>query len=459
MRRKYFFILFIVSFAVHFAFFGHPNETVFDEVHFGKFVSAYYTGQYYFDIHPPGGKLIIAGFAKLFDFKPEYSFAQIGQTFPDNKYLSLRFLPSLAGALLAIIIFFLALELNFSVIGAFTAGMFIALENALLTQSRYILLDPFLLLFGFTGLLFYFRARKDRRILNWLLAGIFFGLSTSIKWTGLGFMGLAGLIALFDWWRSKFSLKQFLNIIIYFLAIPFAIYYSVFAIHFALLYKSGDGDAFMTPAFQRTLQGSYYTNDVSIKPLNEFQKFLELNKEMYEANKTLTATHPYGSKWYTWPFMIRPIYYWNSASSASPNQQKIYLLGNPLVWWASTIAILYLLLELIGSSVSIFKKKNYSAYFAPAVIAIGWLGNYLPFIKIARVMFLYHYLAALVFAILALAYLLDQSFGRAGRRGRIRIWICIGIAALSFLYFAPLSYGLPLSPQAFQNRMWLTTWQ
>ena len=73
-----------ISLIIHFAFFGYPNETVFDEVHFGKFISGYYTGNYYFDIHPPLGKLMIAGFAKLFDFKPEFSFAEIGQKFPDN---------------------------------------------------------------------------------------------------------------------------------------------------------------------------------------------------------------------------------------------------------------------------------------------------------------------------------------------------------------------------------------
>ncbi len=88
-------ILLIAGLATHSLFFGHPNQTVFDEVHFGKFVSGYYTGEYYFDIHPPLGKLLIAGFGKLFDFRPEFSFANIGDEFPDSKYMALRFLPTL----------------------------------------------------------------------------------------------------------------------------------------------------------------------------------------------------------------------------------------------------------------------------------------------------------------------------------------------------------------------------
>ena len=438
-------ILILVSIAVHFAFFGHPNETVFDEVHFGKFVSAYYTHDYYFDIHPPGGKLIIAGFAKLFHFTPEYSFAEIGQPFPDHKYLALRFLPVVAGTLLPIVIYFLALELGFSIMGAFGAGIFITLENALVTQSRYILLDPFLLVFGFSALLFYFRWRRTHKIPNLILMAILGGLSVSIKWTGLAFLGFAGVMELIDI-IPAISFKRIINLILYFLVIPFVLYFSIFAIHFTILNKSGDGDAFMTPAFQSTLRGSAYANDTSLKPLNMFQKFIELNVEMYHANQTLTATHPYSSKWYTWPFMIRPIYYWDHNSTTTPTESKIYLIGNPLVWWASTVAILYLLLSSLNRN--FFKNKTV------IIILAGYFINYLPFIGIGRVMFLYHYFASLIFAILALAYLIDrQRFSK-------RVFIaCIALYALAFLYFAPLSYGLPLDASQFQNRMWLTTWQ
>jgi len=49
-----------------------------------------------------------------------------------------------------------------------------------------------------------------------------------------------------------------------FIATVFLTYFTVFQIHFALLPKSGTGDAFMTPAFR---QGK----------LNPFEKFMELN--------------------------------------------------------------------------------------------------------------------------------------------------------------------------------------
>lgn len=431
-------ILIVASFAVHFAFFGQPNETVFDEVHFGKFVSSYYTGQYHFDIHPPLGKLIIAGFARVFDFRPEHSFAEIGQPFPDSTYLSLRFLPMLAGALLPIVIYFLALTLGFSTLSALGAGILITLENALLTQSRYILLDSFLLLFGFSGLLFYFKSKQPLggSTSKWLfLASISYALTASIKWTGLAFLVLAAMVELFSLVKHRrWSIKHLAGRLLFFAAIPLAIYFAVFTIHFSLLKQPGEGDAFMTQGFQQK---------------NIIGKFLELNWEMYESNATLTASHPYSSEWYTWPFMTRTIYYWIHSSENTPTAERIYLIGNPFIWWTSTIAVLYALLSLVSR----FKDLKVSDRTLLILLA-GWALNYFPFIAIGRVMFLYHYFTSLIFAILILAYLIDHM-----KRPKKTWLIILAISAVVFIYFAPLSYGLPLEAGSYEQRVWLPSWR
>jgi len=458
-RKILLIVLLVASIVTRFAFFGHPNQVVFDEVHFGKFISAYYTHQYYFDIHPPLGKLLVAGFGKLFNFHPEYSFANIGQAFPDHAYLFLRFLPTLAGTLLPIIIFLLALELGMAPLVAFFAGMLVVLDNALLAQSRYILLDMFLLSFGFSSLLFYFRYKNGKGVGNLLWMALLGGLSAGVKWTGLAFLGLAGIVEFIDIIRTV-QFKRLINLVLYFAVIPFVVYFSIFLIHFSLLTKSGDGDAFMTPEFRATLIGTADSQNPTIHPLNVWQKFIELNKEMYTANATLTATHPYGSKWYTWPLMLRPIYYWNgtddSAATTSighpPAEEKIYLIGNPIVWWGSTVAVLYLLLTLLGNfKFSIF---NFQKLKVPLILLGGYLMNFLPFIGISRVMFLYHYFAGLIFAILMFAYVIDKL-----PKPRNTILIILSVAAFLFIFFAPLSYGLPLDATAFSHRVWLSSWQ
>ena len=483
-NKTYLIIIICVSLVTHFLFFGQPKETVFDEVHFGKFISGYFTHEYFFDIHPPLGKLLISGMGYLTNFEPGFSFAEIGQQFPDRHYLWLRLLPILAGTLLPIVIFLLIIRLGLSPLAAFTGGILISLDNALIVQSRFILLDPFLLLFGFAALLFYFifKNRSSWRYL--LMSGAAASLAISVKWTGGTFLALIIILYFISWLKSQNKIKDLIRGIVCLIIVPLILYFTIFALHFSLLNKSGPGDAFMTPEFRKTLVGSNDNTNTLLRPLNIFQKFTELNIQMYESNATLTAGHPYSSKWYTWPFMIRPIYYWNgstvstgSLQAGSPqdgstrstdsgqadsplDQSRIYLLGNPAIWWTSTVAILYLLLGLLHD---LYKRAQ--PKLIPELLIGAYLLNILPFIGISRAMFLYHYFIALLLAVIALIYLLDQlPSSETPSAGSIRInkkraFSALLIASLAmFIFFAPLSYGRPLTEKAYHLRTWLGSW-
>lgn len=430
--------------VIHFAWFGHPNSAVFDEVHFGKFISAYFTHEYYFDIHPPLGKLIIAGWGWLWGYQPGFSFANIGEVYPDRLYMALRFLPSLAGAFLPLLIYSIARRLRMSIPAAFLAGVFVALDNALLVQSRLILLDSFLLLFGFGAIWCYLRWRDNGP--RWLLpiAGLLGGMAMSIKWTGMSFLALIAILEFIRWWynRSTKTSSQFALIASSLIVIPIFFYYAVFALHFSLLYKSGGGDAFMTREFQHDLKGSVYATDPSIHSLSLTQKFMQLNREMYRSNQRLTATHPYSSRWYSWPFMARPIFYWVQGDA------RIYLLGNPIVWWLSTAGLLWLMLDTLATGLRSSNRL--------ALLLIGaWLMNMLPFMGITRVMFLYHYFTALIWAILILALVVDRLTARPERP----VLALTAVALILFVFFAPLSYGLSLSNPAYNHRVWLDSWR
>lgn len=439
-NKLYIVALLALGLILHFGFFSHPNEVVFDEVHFGGFISNYYKGEYFFDIHPPTGKLAIAGFGKLFDFKPEISFSEIGNKFPNNDYLALRFLPNLAGALLPLIIYLLLVELGIGRKAAFFGGLFIAFENAILTQSLYILLDGFLLAFGFATLLFYFKYKNSQKLLYIFLTALFGGLAFSIKWTGASFIGLAGLLELIYWIKHHHHRRLIINYAVL-IFLPLIIYAAGFWIHFKLLPNSGGGDAFMSQEFQATLKGNGNYNPEA--HLGFWSKFIETNEEMYTANQGLTAEHSYSSQWYTWPLMKRPIYYWVNENS------RIYLIGNPLIWWASTIAIVYLAISLVLKHTD-WRDKNY----LPTFIVGGYILNLLPFIGVARVMFLYHYFAALIFAIMALVYLISIT-----EHSYKIFWSFTVAVIISFLFFAPLNYGKGLTPNQYESRVWVESWR
>ncbi|MDO8495704.1 MAG: phospholipid carrier-dependent glycosyltransferase [bacterium] len=463
-KKLLFVILLAVSVATHFAFFGHPNQTVFDEVHFGKFVSGYLAGEYFFDIHPPLGKLLFTGVAHLGGFSPEFAFDTIGSAFPNWHYMVLRFLPILAGALLPLVLFGIALYLGFSPVVAFLVGTLTALDGALIIQSRFILLDAFLLLFGFLSIFFYLRFKKTAEenaphFYNLWLAGAFGALSGSIKWTGFGFLALVLVMELFRLWPN-FNLFKFwknhhrhrLAFVLSLIVAPFLIYLAIFAIHFHLLPKTGPGDAFMSASFQKTLEGSRYQSDPAVETEGFLKKFTELNLQMYSANQRLTATHPYGSAWYTWPLMSRPIYYWNKAEpmdNNEPQERKIYLMGNVVVWWASTIAILTLALSFLSQT---WKRKN-SPWVVHLILGAYFL-NLLPFMGVQRVMFLYHYFPALIFAIFSLGYLIDHK-----PNTKTVSLVLIGLAAIIFLTFSPLVYGLSQTVKESDKLFWFPSWR
>lgn len=444
--------LVVLGVLTHAAWFGHPNSAVFDEVHFGKFISAYFTHEYYFDIHPPLGKLVLAAWGWLWDFKPGFSFANIGEVYLDNLYMALRFLPMLAGALLPLVIFGIARQLKLSLPAAALSGILVALDNALLVQSRLILLDPFLLLFGFSALWCYLRSRSlllqatSYKLQAFLLVctGLLGGAAMSIKWTGITFLGLIIILEALRFWNTRHDgvvVRSIGPAFASLVVLPLLLYAAVFTTHFALLTKSGAGDAFMSTRFQGTLQGSRYATDTSLQPMGFLEKTIELNAEMYRSNQRLTATHPYSSKWYTWPLMARPIFYWVKDTA------RIYLIGNPLVWWGSSVAVLVMFLTLAFSGIRTMGRT-------PLIMTGAWLMNIVPFIGISRVMFLYHYFTALIWAILMLAYLVDRSH----HTRKAVIGISLVTLAL-FIYFAPLSYGLPLTDNAYNNRVWFSSWR
>jgi len=297
----------------------------------------------------------------------------------------------------------------------------------------------FLLVFGFGALWAYLKYRNTGSKKVLLLAGILGGLAMSIKWTGVAFIGLVGLFEIIYLLKER-SLKTLGYMIIYLVVVPFLIYFSVFAIHFSILTKSGQGDAFMSPEFQKTLSNSRYSEDNNINSLSISGKFFELNREMYKSNQRLTSEHPYSSQWYSWPYMARTIYYWNGDGA------RIYLIGNPIIWWTSSIAILAFLLMILIRSLPI--------NIVTGLIAVGYMVNVLPFIGVKRVMFLYHYLPALIFAIIALLYLIEKQ----KKSGLILKILLISAIAL-FFYFAPLNYGLDITDADYENRMWLESWK
>ncbi len=459
-------ILTLISLSTHIIFFGHPSSVVFDEVHIGNYISNYLESSYFFDVHPPLAKLVFAFLAYLFGNDISVvDFTKIGNSLP-QWIIFLRLIPIIAGIVLPIIIYKVLIYLNIKENLAFLAGILISMENSLIVQSRFLMVDSIILMSGFLSILLYFAYRKQIENTNPDYRGIekiFIILSVTfaiicfcIKWIGLSFLGLIILFEIYHNYRETgriFNKKSF-KLILWSFGLFIFIYISLFAIHFKLLPKSGPGDAYMTAQFQKTLIGNRFAQDNSIEAKSDFfGKFMELQGEMIRANNSLTTPHQYSSSWYSWPLMSRTIYYWQATSTVSGvlDSKYIYFIGNPLLYWGGALSIITLLF------LTIFKFKDIKDKYASIFILTGFFINFLPFMLIGRIMFLYHYAVALIFSIMAIIVLLNKVENKKIQK---ILYIVILLTSLYlFIFFSPLTYGLSLSDQALQARMWMGSWR
>jgi dolichyl-phosphate-mannose--protein O-mannosyl transferase len=181
----------------------------------------------------------------------------------------------------------------------------------------------------------------------------------------------------------------------------------------------------------------------------QFQNLADLiayQKASFDYHATLTATHPYGSPWWSWPLLSRPVLYYAEYSNLGldhwTGQQLVSRmedLGNPWIWWTSLPAV---------ASLPYFIIRHRS--FPATVILLGFSTQYLPWSHISRVLFMYHMFGGLIFMILALAFVLAyvaqklEPFGR-----RLLVANHLAVAVLFFFYFYPVWTGLPISGPAY----------
>ncbi|CAO1637567.1 unnamed protein product [Parajaminaea phylloscopi] len=267
-------VLFFFAALVRFWNIAHPDQVVFDEVHFGKFASYYLRREYYFDVHPPFAKLLNAFAGWLAGFKADFDFDNIGDAYGPRgvPYVKMRSLPALMGSVQPPLIYMIMRETGHARLIGVLSAVLLLLDNAHITQDRLILLDAALCLFMVLSLYSYIKFYKQRyneftaKWWAWMLAtGVNLALTLSCKMVGLLTFLTIGSAVLVDLWNlldikrgltvqhvAKHFFARALGLII----VPAFVYLFWFWVHFKVLIHSGPGDSFMSSEFQQTLQGN-----------------------------------------------------------------------------------------------------------------------------------------------------------------------------------------------------------
>ncbi|KAF9449496.1 glycosyltransferase family 39 protein [Macrolepiota fuliginosa MF-IS2] len=191
-----------------------------------------------------------------------------------------------------------------------------------------------------------------------------------------------------------------------------------------------------------------------------FGKFWELQKVMWTTNAGLTDRHAFDSRPDSWPRLLRGINFWVR------DHKQIYLTGNPMVWWSSTLAVgIY---ALVRGFLILRQKRGFRDFDNTKVVKydtlcgflfIGWSLHYFPFFLMSRQLFLHHYFPALYFAILLYCGVFDCVTSTLRPRVRLQIaGLLVVLAVWNFQHFAPLVYGTEWTRAKCEGARWMKSW-
>jgi hypothetical protein len=443
-----------------------PNGQVFDEIYFP--VDAYYdfkgmelchsttvdcqtpsgTHLNYFDPEPPLAKLLIgAGEWGYGWYRAHFEGASGDYIDLGFNTFGWRIAACIFGILCVPMIYLLARRLWPNRLFAIAAATLVCFDGMFFIQSRIGMIDIFpifFILLSYFLYLVHIQSRTPRSSLVSLVAlGVVIGIGIAAKWIVLAaFASIVFLLVVrairrhvdfnigppgnptWSWGRGEGS------------AVPGGANWAVYLLLALVALVAIPALIYVESWYPFFARGQFH----NLADLIEYQR------QSLSYHATLKATHPYGSPWWSWPLLSRPVLYYAEYTNLGIDHwtgkelvSRMADLGNPWIWWTSLPCV---------ASLPYFIIRHRS--FPATVILLGFITQYLPWSQISRVIFMYHMFGGLIFMILALAFVLTHLAQKLEPRGR-RLLVAnhLGLAVLFFFYFYPVWTGLPISGPAY----------
>ncbi|MFC3582065.1 glycosyltransferase family 39 protein [Sphingomonas hylomeconis] len=301
-------------------------------------------------------------------------------------------------------------------------ALFTMLNFTVFIQARIGMLDGFMaafLVLALLALLHAAYAPPGRVWRQWILGSVLLGLAVGVKWAAAPYVAWVALGFLALRWRDRGAPRHWHGLgTLPALALLGAVSVASYCLTFA-------------PAF------FYASEPMTLAGLIPFQQ------TMYLQQTQILPPHPYQSSWWSWPLMIRPIWYLYEPADGA--QRGVLLLGNPAILWGGLIAVAWC---------------GWTGLRTRAWTLLGiaglWGASLLIWAIIPKSLgFFYYYYPSTIWLSLAL--------GAAAQRwpARRKHWddAYLAVAAVLFVYFYPIISAAALpGPPAFKYWMWLPSW-
>src|SRR5574338_58012 len=414
---------------------NRPVGFVFDEVWYAQNACRYVLGsadcgieQLASRAHPPLGNWTIGLGIRLFGYD------EVGW----------RVMPALAGILTVALLYLLVRRLlraspaSAATVGAFGASALLAGDFLHVVQSRIAMLDVLVTMWVVAAVLF---AVLDRDRPRRLLTGVALGAAVGVKWSG-AYVWLAVIPLVVAWevaarrtdaegrlvaWRAaagRAVREEGLRSVVVLGVVPLLVYLAA--------YISRVPGEVLAPPWQ---EGTWWRN------------VWEHQQAMLTFHTTLAGNHPYESAPWSWLLLKRPVAYFFAVDGAA--YREILAIGSPLAWWGGALALVTVLVA--------WARAGWSAWRPEAVVVPAALATYLPWLVLSgdrAQVFLWYILPTLPFLYAALGLAAAVAWRRVA--GRLAAGAFAAAVLALFVFFVPLLTALPLSPDAWRSRMWLT---
>ncbi len=391
---------------------------IFDEVYHARTAYEYLHGMGIYEwTHPPLGKLIISAGIAIFGMDP----------------FGWRIAGTLLGIAMIPIMYLFGRKLFKKRFFAFCAAFLMSVDFMHFGLTRIATIDVFATFFII--LMYYFMydyyATKSytldfrKSLVPLLLCGICFGLGAASKWIGLYAGGGLALLffmakyreyrdykacvkkrAKYPWtniFMKVYMYRTLLYCVLFFIIIPMAIYLASYIPYMSNPASDG-GIAGMLR--NQTAMYSYHSRDV------------------------LGSTHPFSSYWWEWPLIRRPLETYLGSDLPAGYSSTMTIMGNPAIWWAGIAAVGLAIYHAV-------KRRDSKMTVIFAAIAF----QYLPWVGVTRIVFIYHFFSTVPFMILCIVYV-AKIYMEKYHYARYFVYGFLAVAAILFAMFYPVLSGM-----------------
>lgn len=474
---------------------GTPNAVVFDETYYMKGGLSLLRFGYERKSIEGADKKILAGDTNVFTDQPDYVvhpplgkwvIATGEQLFGVNSF-GWRFGVAVAGVIAVILVMRITRRLTRSTLIGAVAGLLFAIDGQAIVHSRTALLDQTVMLTALAGFgcLLLDRDASRRRLAGlverdgpgldgvaaglgpWLLwrpwrvaAGVFLGLCVGTKWSGLWFLALFALLSIA--WdagaRRIIGVRHPWVSMLLRDAIPAFIALVVVAVGAYLVVWTGWFRS--TDGWDRQWAASHPGEGILFLP-EAVRSLAHYHIEAWKFHVGLSSPHSYQSNPWSWPLQMRPTsFYYESYKNGEMGctvdscSAAVTALGNPIIWWAGTIALLH----------QAWRWLAHRDWRSGAVL-VGFIAGWAPWLLFqGRTVFTFYAIAFLPFLVMALAMTLGTILGRAEADPARRMWgsmfaggLVLTMVAVS-AFFYPIWTGEVVPYDFWHIHMWFPSW-